>query len=173
MAAPLRHIWLRGDSGEGPTSATDWKHPRARTGAAITRRKTSASCVPRGLTTSASRPAGTTTPARGQNSAFAPSFSHGSTSWCNAGLREGLAVLINIHHFDDFTSNPKEQTPRFLAIWRQIAEHYSKAPAGLALELLNEPKDAATTEVINPIFAEAIRQIRRIDPKRTIFRRAE
>ncbi|HEX3448120.1 MAG TPA: glycoside hydrolase family 5 protein [Isosphaeraceae bacterium] len=87
----------------------------------------------------------------------------------NAGLREGLAVLINIHHFDDFTSHPKEQTPRFLAIWRQIAEHYSRAPEGLALELLNEPKDAATTEVINPIFAEAIRQIRRIDPKRTIF----
>ena len=87
----------------------------------------------------------------------------------HAGLREGIAVLINIHHFDEFTSNPKEQTPRFLAIWRQIAEHYSKAPDGLAFELLNEPKDAATTEIINPIFAEAIRQIRRIDPKRTIF----
>ena len=42
-------------------------------------------------------------------------------------------------------------------------------PTGLAFELLNEPKDAATTEVINPIFAETIRQIRRIDPKRTIF----
>jgi endoglucanase len=87
----------------------------------------------------------------------------------NAGLRDGLAVLINIHHFDDFTTNPKEQTPKFLAIWRQIAEHYSKAPQELALELLNEPKDAATTEVINPIFAEAIRQIRQIDPKRTLF----
>jgi endoglucanase len=87
----------------------------------------------------------------------------------NAGLREGLAVLINIHHFDDFTSNPREQTPRFLAIWRQIAEHYARAPEGLALELLNEPKDAATTEVINPIFGEAIQQIRRIDRKRTIF----
>jgi endoglucanase len=86
-----------------------------------------------------------------------------------AGLRQGLAVLINIHHFDDFTTNPKAQTPRFLAIWRQIAEHYSTAPEGLALELLNEPKDAATTEVINPIFAEAIRQIRQIDRNRTIF----
>ena len=34
---------------------------------------------------------------------------------------------------------------------------------------MNEPKDAATTEIINPIFAETIQQIRRIDPKRTIF----
>ena len=87
----------------------------------------------------------------------------------NAGLHEGLGVMINIHHFDDFTSDPKGQTARFLAIWRQVAEHYAKAPAGLAFELLNEPKDAATTEVINPIFAEAIRQIREIAPKRTIF----
>lgn len=87
----------------------------------------------------------------------------------NAGLKEGLGVMINIHHFDDFTSDPKGQTARFLAIWRQVAGHYAKAPAGLAFELLNEPKDAATTEVINPIFAEAIRQIRRTNPGRTIF----
>ena len=39
----------------------------------------------------------------------------------------------------------------------------------MALELLNEPKDSATTEVINPIFTETIRQIRQIAPKRTIF----
>ena len=87
----------------------------------------------------------------------------------HAGLSEGLGVMINIHHFDDFTSDPNRQTPRFLAIWRQIAEHYEKAPADLAFELLNEPKDAATTEVINPTFAETIRQIRQIAPKRTIF----
>ena len=86
----------------------------------------------------------------------------------NAGLREGLGVMINIHHFDDFTSHPREQTARFLAIWRQVARHYEKAPEGLVLELLNEPKDAATTEVINPIFAEAIREIRKVSPRRTI-----
>jgi endoglucanase len=87
----------------------------------------------------------------------------------NAGLREGLGVMINIHHFDDFTSNPAAQTARFLAMWRQIATHYAKAPDGLVFELLNESKDAATTEVINPVFADAIRQIRQIAPTRTIF----
>lgn len=86
-----------------------------------------------------------------------------------AGLREGLSVIINIHHFDQFTTDPKHETARFLAIWRQLSAHYARAPEGLAFELLNEPKDAATTEVINPIFAEAIQAIRRIDPKRTIF----
>jgi endoglucanase len=85
------------------------------------------------------------------------------------GLREGLSVIINIHHFDEFTTNPKRETARFLAIWRQLSAHYARAPEGLAFELLNEPKDAATTVVINPIFAEAIEQIHRIDSKRTIF----
>jgi endoglucanase len=98
-----------------------------------------------------------------------PEFFTRADELVHAGLHEGLGVMINIHHFDDFTSDPKGQTPRFLAIWRQIAEHYEKAPADLAFELLNEPKDAATTEVINPIFAETIRQIRQIAPKRTIF----
>jgi endoglucanase len=86
----------------------------------------------------------------------------------NAGLHEGLGVMINIHHFDDFTSNPKQQTARFMAIWRQVASHYEKAPEGLVFELLNEAKDAATTEVMNPIYAEAIRQIRQVAPGRTI-----
>src|SRR5262249_1374372 len=87
----------------------------------------------------------------------------------DAGLKNDLGVMINIHHFDDFTTDPMGLTPKFLAIWVQIAGHYAKAPEGLAFELLNEPKDAATTEVINPIFAEAVRRIRKIDPHRTIF----
>jgi endoglucanase len=86
-----------------------------------------------------------------------------------AALHQGLGVIVNIHHFDDFTSDPKGQTARFLAIWGQLASHYAKAPEALAFELLNEPKDAATTDVINPIFAEAIRRIRAVGPNRTIF----
>ena len=90
----------------------------------------------------------------------------------NAGLREGLGVMINIHHFDDFTSDPKGQTPGSWRSGTSSPPTTHKAPEGLAFELLNEPKDAATTEVINPIFAEAIRQIRKIDPKPHDLRRA-
>ncbi|MFO0888803.1 MAG: glycoside hydrolase family 5 protein [Isosphaeraceae bacterium] len=83
-------------------------------------------------------------------------------------LRDGLNVMINIHHFEEFTSDPNGQAAKFYAIWRQIADHYAKAPEGLAFELLNEPKDAATTQALNPILAEAIRQIRKTNPGRTI-----
>jgi endoglucanase len=36
-------------------------------------------------------------------------------------LARGLGVIVNIHHFDDFTSDPAGQTEKFLALWRQIA----------------------------------------------------
>ena len=35
--------------------------------------------------------------------------------------------------------------------------------------MLNEPKDQATTVVLNPIYAEAIKEIRQTNPRRAIF----
>jgi len=81
----------------------------------------------------------------------------------------GLNVIINLHHFNEFTTDPDANTAWFHAIWRQVAAHYAGAPPGVAFELLNEPKDAATTVRLNPIFAETIRAIRQTNPHRTIF----
>ena len=84
-------------------------------------------------------------------------------------LNQHLAVIINIHHFNEFTTDPAGQTDKFLAIWRQVAAHYAKLPETAAFELLNEPKDAAKTAVLNPIYQRAIRVIRETNPRRAIF----
>lgn len=81
----------------------------------------------------------------------------------------GLGVIVNLHHFNEFTSNPPAYTDEFYAIWQQVAAHYARAPKSVAFELLNEPKDAATTIVMNPIYARAIHLIRKTNPHRTIF----
>jgi endoglucanase len=81
----------------------------------------------------------------------------------------GLNVLINIHHFDKFTSDPDQHKEQFNSIWRQIAAHYASTPPSLAFELINEPKDKATTTVMNPIYAETIKEIRNTNPTRTVF----
>ncbi len=81
----------------------------------------------------------------------------------------GLNVIINLHHFNEFTTDPAANTAWFHAIWRQVASHYAAAPPGVAFELLNEPKDAATTLLLNPIFAQTIRDIRLTNPHRTLF----
>ena len=84
-------------------------------------------------------------------------------------LAAALNVIINIHHFDSFTSDPQGEKEKFFAIWRQIASRYASAPNGLAFELLNEPRDKATTQVMNAIYARVIDEIRKTNPERTIF----
>lgn len=84
-------------------------------------------------------------------------------------LQNQLAVLINIHHFGALDQDPAGATDEFLAIWRQIADHYQKFPKQLAFELDNEPHQNATTALMNPIYAQAIAEIRKSNPRRTIF----
>src|SRR5436190_2938903 len=84
-------------------------------------------------------------------------------------LSRGLGVIVNIHHFDEFTTAPAPNTEKFFALWKQIAAHYAPSPERLAFELLNEPKDAAKTTLLNPIYAQAINLIRETNPKRTIL----
>ncbi len=43
-------------------------------------------------------------------------------------LKNDLAVMINIHHFNALDQNPTDATDEFLKIWRQIAAHYQKFP---------------------------------------------
>jgi endoglucanase len=90
-------------------------------------------------------------------------------SMLNAALNRGLNVLLDLHHFSDFMSDPAGNREKFYAIWRQVSAHYSNAPPAVAFELLNEPSGAATTTVMNQTYPEAIRRIRLTNPNRTLF----
>lgn len=84
-------------------------------------------------------------------------------------LEKGLHVLLDWHHFDALTDDPQANRASFVASWETIARHFKSWPPELFLELLNEPRDALTTEVANPIFADAIAAIHRVDPERIVF----
>ncbi len=89
-----------------------------------------------------------------------------------AGARaERLTVIVNWHHFDRFTDAPDaEAVAWWHAGWAQIARHYREVPADeLAFELLNEPRDAATTARMNELYPAVIAAVRAEDPRRTIF----
>lgn len=81
----------------------------------------------------------------------------------------GLGGIVNIHHFEEFTDDPSGQRPKLVGLWRQIAAITKNRPLDVGLEILNEPADAATTEVMNDVYAEVIAEIRKIDPHRAIF----
>ena len=84
-------------------------------------------------------------------------------------LHNKLAVMINIHHFNELDQNPAATTEEFLKIWQQVVTHYKDFPSTLAFELDNEPHDNATTALMNPIYGRAIAIIRQTNPQRTIF----
>ncbi len=85
-------------------------------------------------------------------------------------LAAGLAVMINIHHFDELDQDiPRAGPMNFYKIWAQIADHYKNFPPQLAFELDNEPHLNATTVAMNPIYARVIPEIRQSNPGRTLF----
>ncbi|NOY37377.1 MAG: glycoside hydrolase family 5 protein [Chlorobi bacterium] len=86
--------------------------------------------------------------------------------WC---LDAGLNAIIDFHHYDELTSDPESHKERWLAIWRQISQHFSNAPDSIFFELLNEPHDALTADLWNRYLAEAIDLIRKDNPTRILI----
>ena len=80
----------------------------------------------------------------------------------------GLAVVLDLHAYDELAANVAAETPRFLGLWAQIASRYEGRPDTLAFELLNEPYnqlDAAWNE----LAASALQIIRPTNPKRLVI----
>ncbi len=84
-------------------------------------------------------------------------------------LSHDLAVVINIHHYDALVEDPEGQRDRFLAIWRQIAEHYAHVDDRLFFEILNEPHGALDAARWNSLLAEALQTIRASNPDRWVI----
>ena len=92
-------------------------------------------------------------------------------------LARGVPVVLDMHHYrqlDGDTLDVGEKPvadavvePRFLAMWRQIAEHFRDAPAGLAFELYNEPH-GRLADHWNELMSRGVRVVRRSNPQRVI-----
>ncbi|MBI3737778.1 MAG: cellulase family glycosylhydrolase, partial [Chloroflexi bacterium] len=52
-------------------------------------------------------------------------------------LKRNLTIIIDFHHYEELMSDPWDNEQRFLAIWKQIAEHYKDEPPQVLFELLN------------------------------------
>lgn len=82
---------------------------------------------------------------------------------------QNLNVILNIHHYNELIEDPAGHKDRFLAIWRQIAEHYYDEPDSVYFELLNEPNGNMNSIAWNQLLAEAIPVVRETNPNRTII----
>lgn len=87
----------------------------------------------------------------------------------NKSLEQGLITIINIHHYEEIMRDPVSHGDRFIALWRQISEHYKDYPEALYFELLNEPHGNLTDGKWNELVAEGVKTIRETNPTRKII----
>ncbi len=85
-----------------------------------------------------------------------------------AALDNGLIVILNMHHYLEMFQEPMAHKERFIAMWRQIAEHYRDFPPELLLEPLNEPNKALDAASWNGIIQAVLPVIRESNPDRTL-----
>ena len=79
-------------------------------------------------------------------------------------LSRNLVAVVNMHHYKEIFISPAKHKARFLALWKQIAEHYSNHPATLYFEILNEPSKQLTSDLWNEYLGEVITLIRKSNP---------
>lgn len=83
-------------------------------------------------------------------------------------LANRLVVILDFHEFQAMGDDPAGKKDRFLAVWRQIAEHCKDAPDDVVFEILNEPNKKLTAELWNPMLRAALAIIRKSNPRRTV-----
>lgn len=79
----------------------------------------------------------------------------------------GLVVIINMHNFHSESQIPYSEEDYFLALWKEIAEHYKDYPDNVMyFEPYNEPGDPSYW---NSLIAKVIPTIRKSNPTRPII----
>jgi endoglucanase len=79
-----------------------------------------------------------------------------------------LTILLDYHNDDALMKEPDANADRFVAIWKQVAEHYRAAPDSVLFELLNEPNGKLDGPRWNDLIAKTLPVVRASNPTRTV-----
>lgn len=87
----------------------------------------------------------------------------------NRAVEQDLAVIINIHHFNELMEEPTQHKQEFLSIWDQVGRSFMDYPEEIVFEVLNEPHSNMTQSVWNNYLEKAISTIRTSNPGRVLM----
>jgi len=82
--------------------------------------------------------------------------------------KNNLIAILDYHHDDDLMRDPDANAKHFVAIWKQIAEHYQGEPSSILFELLNEPNGKLDAPKWNDLLAKTLAVVRSTNPTRTV-----
>jgi len=86
----------------------------------------------------------------------------------NHALANQLTVILDEHDYNECGDNAAACKPKVMAFWEQVSEHFKDAPASVLFEILNEPNHQITAEVWNGWIVEAVKVIRKTNPRRNV-----
>jgi endoglucanase len=81
-----------------------------------------------------------------------------------AALARGLAVVLDVHHFD-----AAREGPRLVRLWEEIGAYFAGFGERVCFELLNEPHPPLDAGRWNALLAEALAAVRASNPERTVL----
>ena len=80
----------------------------------------------------------------------------------------GLAIIIDVHHFEELKGPEDYLKLRLVDIWRQIAERYKNQPENVIFELYNEPHEDLEP-YWNDHMAATLAMVRKTNPTRAVI----
>lgn len=104
----------------------------------------------------------------------APSFTIDTTffdriDWVVTQAKQNhLRVILDYHNDEELMKDPDANADRFVATWKQIAEHYRDEPDTVLFELLNEPNGKLDAARWNALIAQTLPVVRASNPTRMI-----
>ena len=83
--------------------------------------------------------------------------------------KTGLLAILDMHEFNAMAEDPIGLKPKYLAVWRQLADRFQSASEDVLFEVLNEPNTKITPEFWNGFLKEPLAIIRGYNPSRTLI----
>jgi endoglucanase len=88
----------------------------------------------------------------------------------DAAEANGLAVVLNVHHYDEIHVDPAGHRDRLVGIWRQLTATFGDRPNdSVVFETMNEPNSELTTELWSDISTEIAEAIWETNPERVVM----
>jgi len=82
--------------------------------------------------------------------------------------KNDLQAILDYHNDDALMKDPDANADRFVAIWKQIAEHYKDAAPSIFFELLNEPNGKLDAPRWKDLLSKTLAAVRVTNPGRTV-----
>jgi len=98
-----------------------------------------------------------------------PSFFFRVDQVVDWALERDLTIILDFHHYEEIMSDPWGNKERYLAIWKQVAEHYQDYPSKVLFELLNEPNSRLDAVLWNEYLLESLNTLRETNPAREVI----